>query len=555
MDGAVNVPELFDVLNNKVEPLILAQKAAAEANTTGTYTPPPGWKRPFVETTTAEPHTIPSSETKVVEFMEEDESMGETMSVWLGPAPTNFLDNLALDVVGTYLTHSATSPLQKEFIEIPEPLSTYIGFYTDGRVNHNELMLTASDVPKKHLETFPDLVKAKLKKIVTEEGIDMERMNSVIRREKRAMLNRTETSVSSVLSDVVIQDFLYGNFDGKDLPEAFDDLRDFATVSKWTAKDWANLIDKYLVSAPSVTTIGKPSAKLSQEIETTEKERVAKQKAELGEAGLKRLQEELDAAKKESDTPIPPEILTSFPVTNPAEIIWIPVETAINKAPGDKIVTDKGDVQRHIDADGATVPFQAHFSHVKSNFVTISVLLDAANLPSHLMPYMAILQPSLFSLGVRRADGTVLSHEEVVNQLNDFTVDQDSNFSYRRCFAENFTVSIKAEKENYAQAVSWLRDVLTGSIFTKERLEVIIAKELQNLPAQKRDGDTIVRSWINKLAFDASRSPSESCAVLSLLDFIPKVAEELKEDPDKVIKTLEELRAACTWIIHLWDRC
>jgi hypothetical protein len=33
--------------------------------------------------------------------------------------------------------------------------------------------------------------------------------------------------------------------------------------------------------------------------------------------------------------------------------------------------------------------------------------------------YVAILQHALFSLSVKRADGTILGHEEVVNQLNE----------------------------------------------------------------------------------------------------------------------------------------
>lgn len=55
----------------------------------------------------------------------------------------------------------------------------------------------------------------------------------------------------------------------------------------------------------------------------------------------------------------------------------------------------------------------------QSNFVTVTVLLDAAKVPSHLMPYLSIFQASLFCLGVTRPDGTTLTHEEVVNQLNE----------------------------------------------------------------------------------------------------------------------------------------
>jgi Zn-dependent M16 (insulinase) family peptidase len=56
---------------------------------------------------------------------------------------------------------------------------------------------------------------------------------------------------------------------------------------------------------------------------------------------------------------------------------------------------------------------------LQSNFVTVTALFDTAKVPSHLKPYMSILHNALFTLGVKRADGTVLSHEQVVDQLNE----------------------------------------------------------------------------------------------------------------------------------------
>jgi hypothetical protein len=37
---------------------------------------------------------------------------------------------------------------------------------------------------------------------------------------------------------------LYGDKDGKDLPTSFNDLEDIAALEKWTAQDWAALLDK-----------------------------------------------------------------------------------------------------------------------------------------------------------------------------------------------------------------------------------------------------------------------------------------------------------------------
>lgn len=538
IDGAVNVDELFDVLNSKVEPMILEQKKNQKEII------PSDWKRPFVETSTAEPVKLPESKTQVAEFMETDESMGEVMSVWLGPQPNDYTTKTALGVLGSYLTYSATAPLRKEFVEIPEPLASSISVFPDSKVNQCELWMYAGDVPKKHLMDMAELVRSKMQKIVKEEGIDMQRMAMILARERRSLLNEMELGTSNILMETTITDFLYGDKDGKDMPAAFEELTTFDELSKWTADQWAALLDKYYASAPSITTIGKPSAKMAKEIEETEKERVSKQREDLGESGLKKAQAELEAAKEESDRPIPPEVLTSFPVVDPKDLTWVPVETALNPAPGDKISADNAKVQQYIDADGAPLPYQVYFSSVASNFVTINVLFDAARLPSHLMPYMGLFQGTLFQSDVKRADGTTMSHEEVVNAINELTVDQHSSFSFRRAFQENLCVSIKVEAERYGEAVAWLRDVLAGAVFTKERLEVIVAKRLQSLPGQKRDGQLVAASYANKLAFDPAKSPSEAKGLLTQLHFLPQLAEQLKTEPEAVINAMNELRAA-----------
>jgi len=80
------------------------------------------------------------------------------------------------------------------------------------------------------------------------------------------------------------------------------------------------------------------------------------------------------------------------------------------------------------------------------------------------------------------------------------------------------------------------------------RLAVIVAKQLQELPYEKRQGNSIARSWINKLTYDIERSTSEACSLLSLLEFVPKTAKELEEEPQIVIQRLEEVRQYCEWL-------
>ncbi|GFZ50626.1 hypothetical protein JCM24511_08384 [Saitozyma sp. JCM 24511] len=540
VDGAVPIPELFRVLNDEVEPLILQHRPSLS---NGTFTPPSDWVRPFVESSTSKSLAISDSTTTVVEFMEEDESMGEVSLNWLGPSPTEYRTNLAVQILGDYLTHSATAPLQKAFVEIPKPYCTGISFHTEDRVNHNELSVTAWDVPTKHLEALGKMLVDKMRAIAQDEGIDMERLGLVLRRSKRKLLEYMETNVSGVLSDVVIADFLYGDSRGKDLPPAFDDLEDYAALEQWSAQDWADLLSKYYVSPPFIGVVGKPSAALSAKLDQAEKDRLAERREKLGEKKLKELEQKLQEAKAESDRPPPEGMITDFPITDPKGLSWVPVETGINNAPGQTISSDRGEVQRHLDQDAAELPFQAHFAHVKSNFVTVSALFDTINVPPHLKPYFSILQTAIFASGVKRADGTILSHEQVVDQLNDFTVVKSAYFTFRNLFTEVMTIELKVEKGDYEKAVGWLRDLITGLVFTQERLQVIVAKQLQELPFEKRDGNKVASAWADRLGYDASKSTSEACSLLNLLEFVPVTAKALEHSPGEVIKMLEQAKA------------
>ena len=80
-------------------------------------------------------------------------------------------------------------------------------------------------------------------------------------------------------------------------------------------------------------------------------------------------------------------------------------------------------------------------------------------------------------------------------------------------------------------------------------MEVIIAKILQELPYEKRDGAKVADAYLFALAYDADKSTSEACSLLRSLEFIPEIAQTLKEDPDSVIEKLEATRKYCELIL------
>lgn len=87
------------------------------------------------------------------------------------------------------------------------------------------------------------------------------------------------------------------------------------------------------------------------------------------------------------------------------------------------------------------------------------------NFNRHISTYVS----SFFSLPVNRLTGERLSHEEVVNKLDDETVAYGAELGTNNMFEELLRVSIKVEKDRYGTAVLWLRDLFYGSQFDKER--------------------------------------------------------------------------------------
>lgn len=158
-----------------------------------------------------------------------------------------------------------------------------------------------------------------------------------------------------------------------------------------------------------------------------------------------------------------------------------------------------------------------------------------------------------------RQSGERLTHEDVVNKLDNETVSYEVGLGLSNSFAETFRISIKVETAHYETAIAWLKDLMYGAEFDKERsvfleqclttciyatdcrLQVTIAKIQQSLPEMKRDGSTVLGSlWADLLYNEASTS--RAGGILPQIDFMPKLAKQLSESPEQVIADLQEIR-------------
>lgn len=527
-------PSILSVLQDQVEPSIIAHGQNHGPR-------PDGWKRPFLETPSANRPPIAKSLQETATFPEKDESMGELVISYLGPAPSEFLERKALDILSVYLTSSPVAPLNKEYVEVETPLCTYIYFYEDERATRGDLAIYVGSVPVEHLASFPDKLRTSLTRIARE-GLDMDRMAMVINRDERQLRSRIESSKGDAFSTTVITDFLYGKEDGSELNRALNEMDDYEVLRKWSGEQWANLLKKYYVDPPSIVVRGKPSSAMAEKLEKDEKARIAAQVKKLGPKGLEAATKLLESAKAEHDKPIPDEILKAFPVPDVKSIAWIHVDS-VHETGG--VAAKESKLKKHIEGDGGRLPFSIGFDHVQSDFVTVSAYVSMSAVPNHLRPHVSTYVSSFFSLPVKRSDGKRLSHEEVVNKLDDETVAYGAELGASGMFEELLRISIKVEKDRYETAVVWLKDLFYSSEFDKERIQITVAKIQQSLPEMKRNGKTVLSAIASEQLYDETSTPRAG-TVLQQAEFIPGLLQQLQDDPEKAVKDFEVLRQTLT---------
>ena len=171
---------------------------------------------------------------------------------------------------------------------------------------------------------------------------------------------------------------------------------------------------------------------------------------------------------------------------------------------------------------------------------------------------------------MRRQSGEHLSHEEVVDQLDEQTVAYEVGFGASGNFGETLRVTIRVEVAKYELAVGWLRDLLYGSEFTKERsvlifcnlravviqvkrLQITVAQIQQALPGMKRDGNTVLSSVTMELLHDEN-STTRATGVLIQSEFIRGLSERIQERPEEAIEAFESIRRNSEYLEYNFDR-
>ena len=491
------------------------------------------FKRPWVESKQT-PH-LTKTTIDTVEFPEEDESFGQIEIRFLGPDCNDDLSMAALNVVTLYLAGSSASVLDNTLVE-KEQVTSGVYYSVDSRPK-SEIQFSLTSVETGKLgeveQRFFEVLKDAMAK-----DLDMQFMKECIERQIRSWKFQAEASVS-VFTDYVIADFLFGSKDGSTLKK-ISALEQYDILMNWEQEQWREFIKKWISDAEHVSVLGKPSAAMSERLKADEEKRVEEQKARLGQEGLKRMQEKLDAAKTENDKEIPPALLARFKVPPTDSIHFVDTTTA---RAGSALKEGKPNnkLQKIIDEDAKEVPMYLHYEHIPSNFAQISLLISTKSLPIELLPLLSIYLESFFVLPIRR-NGEVVEFEKVITELDRDTVGYGIDSGLRLGSIENIRISIQVEIEKYDIAINWLKELIWDSVFAVDRIMAVTARLLADVPDSKRSGDDMLTA-VHLMSHLSKESIGRARSTLVKALYLKRIKSLLKNEPDKVIANLEKLRS------------
>ncbi|GAA5862487.1 hypothetical protein JCM1840_004199 [Sporobolomyces johnsonii] len=491
---------------------------------------PPGWVRPFVESSTARnPPMLDQDYHEKVEYADTDTSTGMINISWIGPPCPDWLTAAALGALAEYLAGSSTSPLSQKFVEIPNPACSAIAF---GQEFRDPMLLTVLlvSVPSTQLDTLAGEFFDALEEICRR-PFDMKRMAVALKQQKLQLHQLMETSPATYCQASVLQDIIYGREDGSQLKDVFNDLEMIKKLETFTADDWLDLLDTWFVERHSVTLVGVPSPSLAEKQSADEAARVEANRKKYGPSGLAKLGADLAAAEKANNYPPPASLVERFKIPDINKIAWIEVETARSNGVGRGKETFSGRVQRHINRDGPDLPFFVQFDHFESSFIDVSIFLHGPPLP-----IIALYLDTFFCMPIHRFDGTRLTWQQASRQL-----DEDALGFSAQTLEEGILVTITVVKEDYIKAITWLSDSIFGVEFDVERLQSLVNSTLQNLPSEKEDASGVASAAVNDLTYSLG-SLQSPINLINQAKFYPELRTRLAKDANGVVADLEDMR-------------
>lgn len=172
---------------------------------------------------------------------------------WQVTEYNDFFSHTALDVITDYLTDNATSPLQRDLVELDDPYAGGADFSMDD-FDKRVLDLTLDSVPAERLDDVEGKALEVLKGIADgKEEIDMQMLRTLIERSRLDFLEKVENDANDLVPAMAIPHFIYGGGQWQGMQEAFDELTRLETLKEKGPEFWRTLVKEMLVDRFALT--------------------------------------------------------------------------------------------------------------------------------------------------------------------------------------------------------------------------------------------------------------------------------------------------------------
>jgi Zn-dependent M16 (insulinase) family peptidase len=142
-----------------------------------------------------------------------------------------------------------------------------------------------------------------------------------------------------------------------------------------------------------------------------------------------------------------------------------------------------------------------------TNFVQLCALIDTNALDTELRVYLQLLTSLLFELPLAASDGSIMSREQVILELNRDLLEFGSSLGINGAdfepgsFSQYLSVFVKAPIANYKQALVWLKRILFDSVFDAKQIQTACSNLLKDIKRRKQQPFDLIQSLTNDLCF------------------------------------------------------
>ncbi|KAF7269964.1 hypothetical protein GWI33_017052 [Rhynchophorus ferrugineus] len=477
-----------------------------------------GERGPFQRPWQSQVPPLDSSKDLVIKYPSDDEDNGLFAIAWRGPSCVKDLYTVtACSLLLKYFTENAVSPLPKAFIEIDDPYASKVNynFYEN---SESCIYIMFEDVPVSKLNSLSLKLKEELQRILKEEDIDMKILESIISKYKLENISNIENNPHHSIAFMIIGHMLYGN--------TKDDLEQRVNPLEYLAK----LIkeDKSFCKEEK------------QKMTLEEKERLEKQRQELGQDGLAEKATLLQKAIEFNDREPPKEMLTSVPIPSLKSIQFHSIVRYSTESNPDGRL------------DLSKTPVFTYFDHLKTEFVFLYALLDTSKVPQELRIYLPLLLECLLESPVEE-NGKLIPYEEVVARLNDDTVCSVTSIGLGRgslfscgIYAQTAILSLQVESSKYEKGLQWLQTLLYKVNFSVDRIKLISLKMNNAVAQAKRSGRNVASYAMKNLWYSQGSNIYEN-GILLQSKFLTELSQKLnKDDTQEILDNFDRLRTIIT---------